>query len=687
VKSLVLTEKPSVARDYAEVLNCKKKGKGFFEGEKYIITWALGHLVTLADPAYYDKKYKEWRLEHLPMIPEKMRLKVIRQTSQQFSNIRKITERKDIGELIIATDAGREGELVARWIILLAGWKGNLKRLWISSQTKKAILEGFDNLNDARKYFSLFLSAASRSEADWLIGLNITRALTTKFNAQLSAGRVQTPTLYMIIKREEEIKKFKPVDYWEIEVDFGNFKGKWKDKNGNTKLFDTKNVEAITTKLNQKTGIVLTVHKETNKENPPSAYNLTELQRDANIELGFSAKKTVSVLQGLYERHKIATYPRTDSKHITEDMVDTLPLRLKAIIKDENKSLIEDILKNFKKPGKHFVDNKKVSDHHAIIPTEQKVLYKNLDSDEQKLFTLISLRFLEVLSEPSIYEQTVVVTMVNGEKIHSKEKHIKEYGWKKIKKKNENLLTQTKSLSDIRKGDKRTVHGTNIIKLKTSPPSRYTEASLLTAMESPAKFISSKELKESIKKGGLGTPATRADIIEKLIKTDYIIRNKRELLPTEKGYQLMELAPEELKSPELTAKWEIKLSEIEQGKLKKDKFIAEIIENTKRIVNAVKNDDRKYIPKNLTNIKCPVCNKFMLKVKDKNGYTLKCSDFKCGYSQKEGENKNSSPFKSSKNEKRFNKRMINSFTDNKKKSTGISIGSLLEDALSKNGNK
>jgi len=687
VKSIILAEKPSVARDYADVLDCKKKGKGYFEGNKYIITWAFGHLVTLTDPDYYDRKYREWKLEDLPIIPEKMRLKVIRQSSQQFTIIKKLIERKDIEEFIIATDAGREGELVARWIILLAGWKGKLKRLWISSQTSQAIKNGFNNLKDARAYFSLFLAAAGRSEADWLIGLNVTRALTCKFDAQLSAGRVQTPTLSIIIKREEDIKTFKPLNYWEIEVDFGEYKGKWKDKSGNAKIFETKKIEDIINKIKNKSGIVLSVHKDIHKENPPQAYNLTELQRDANIHLHFSAKKTLSVLQGLYERHKITTYPRTDSRHITDDMIATLPLRLKAISTDKIKPFIDKIIKSQITPGKNLVDNSKVSDHHAIIPTEQKVIYGNLDNDEKKLFNLITTRFLEVLSPPAKIEQSVVISMINGEKIYSKNKCIMEFGWREITNKSDKDITtlSQNTLKGIRKGEKITVKGTNLIKLKTLPPSRYSEATLLTAMESPGKFISDKKLKESIKTGGLGTPATRADIIEKLIKTDYIFRNKNELIPTEKGFQLIELVPKELKSPELTAKWELKLSEIEKGKLKKNDFISEIIENTKKMVTDVKKDERQYVAKNLTKIKCPVCNKYMLKINGQRGVILKCSDIKCGYSENENDKKKSStPFyKSSGNERKYSKKMINKFTDNKIKPTGISIGSLLEDALNK----
>ncbi|NLB78428.1 MAG: DNA topoisomerase III, partial [Clostridiaceae bacterium] len=331
-KILVLTEKPSVARDIAKVLKCNQNGNGFISGSKYIITWALGHLVTLAAPEIYNQKYKTWNLEDLPMLPKKTELVVIKETSKQFGTVRGLLHRDDISELIIATDAGREGELVARWIIEKAGFKKPIRRLWISSQTDKAINEGFRNLKPSRNYDNLYRSAQSRAEADWLIGLNVTRALTCKYNAQLSAGRVQTPTLSMIVEREKEIKRFIPKDFWTIGANLKGFSVLWQDKKtGQARISDKAKADNIVSKLSGKAGTITEVSKEAKKELPPLAYDLTELQRDANRKYGYSAKKTLQLMQSLYEHHKLVTYPRTDSRYLTDDIVPTLQERLKSI--------------------------------------------------------------------------------------------------------------------------------------------------------------------------------------------------------------------------------------------------------------------------------------------------------------------------------------------------------------------
>ncbi len=398
MKSLVLAEKPSVGKDLARVLNCHQKTKGYCEGADYVVTWSLGHLVTLAEPHVYDKKLKEWRMEDLPMLPEKMKLQVIRQTSSQFRTVSNLMKRKDIGELIIATDAGREGELVARWIMKLAGWgKKPFKRLWISSQTDEAIHEGFANLKPGEAYNNLFHSALCRAEADWLIGLNVTRTLTCKFNASLNAGRVQTPTLSMVVNREKEIKNFTPVDYWTITADFGDYFGTWRDKNGNSRLFDYAKAKGLVARVEGQTGTIEDVSVKAKSEPPPLAYDLTELQRDANRRYGFSAKKTLSVTQSLYERHKLVTYPRTDSRYITTDMVATLPRRLKSIAVESYAKLVEPLLQEKLSPSKRFVNDSKVSDHHAIIPTEQPPNLQALTGDEKNIYDLIVRRFIAVL--------------------------------------------------------------------------------------------------------------------------------------------------------------------------------------------------------------------------------------------------------------------------------------------------
>ncbi|MED0857962.1 DNA topoisomerase, partial [Bacillus pseudomycoides] len=338
-KSLVLAEKPSVARDIANVLKCNKKGNGFLEGDKYIVTWALGHLVTLADPEMYDKKYQKWNLEDLPMLPDRLKLSVIKQSGKQFNSVKSQLNRNDVNEIIIATDAGREGELVARWIIAKSKVNKPIKRLWISSVTDKAIKDGFNNLKPGKAYENLYFAAVARSEADWYIGLNATRALTTKYNAQLNCGRVQTPTVAMIAAREDEIKNFKPQVYYGIEAQTNSVKLTWQDTNGNNRSFNKEKIDSIVKSLDKQNATVVEIDKKQKKSFSPGLYDLTELQRDANKKFGYSAKETLNIMQKLYEQHKVLTYPRTDSRYISSDIVGTLPERLKACGVGEYRSL------------------------------------------------------------------------------------------------------------------------------------------------------------------------------------------------------------------------------------------------------------------------------------------------------------------------------------------------------------
>ncbi|SFG98465.1 DNA topoisomerase-3 [Desulfotomaculum arcticum] len=684
MKSLVLAEKPSVAREIARVLNCQKKGKGYLEGQKYVVTWALGHLVTLAEPEDYDKKFKQWRLEDLPMLPEQMKLKVIRKTSQQFQSIRNLMKRPDIGEVVIATDAGREGELVARWIMKLGNWQKPFKRLWISSQTDAAIREGFAKLKPGAEYNNLYDAAICRAEADWLIGLNLTRALTCKFDAQLTAGRVQTPTLAMIVQREEEIKAFVPVDYWTIRADFGDYFGDWRGKEGN-RIFDYARVEELLAKLKGHTGKIVDLRRESKSEPPPLAYDLTELQREANRRFGFSAQKTLSTLQDLYERHKLVTYPRTDSRYITTDIVPTLPARLKGLAVGSYAEPARQLLQQQLKPTKRFVDNSRVTDHHAIIPTEQPVKLTELNADEKKIHDLIVRRFLAVLYPPYRYDQITLVTGINGESFYARGKIVTNQGWRAISR---NLTDREESredalpeqiLANLSKGEERKVKSTKAIKAKTKPPARYTEATLLSAMESPGKFIEDEELRETMKGSGLGTPATRADIIEKLLYTNYIERNGKELVPTSKGIQLVNLVAPEMRSPELTARWEQSLTNIARGKENKKKFIHGIRLKAGELVQGVAADNSVYKADNITRTKCPVCGKFMLIVKGKRGNLLVCQDRSCGHRQPEKEN--DFGFASSKRSSRMNQKLIARYSD--QGSVGSNLGELLKQALAK----
>lgn len=639
-KSLVLTEKPSVGRDIAKILGCNQKGNGCLIGSKYIVTWALGHLVTLADPEAYDDRYKTWRLEDLPMLPKQMELVVIKETSKQYAAVKQLLRQTDIEELIIATDAGREGELVARWIIQKTGWRKPIKRLWISSQTDKAIKEGFSNLKPGKAYETLYAAAESRAQADWYVGLNVTRALTCKYNAQLSAGRVQTPTLALVVERENEINKFVPKDYWTINALAKGFSLRWQDRNsGQTRIFDPKKAEQILAKVTVQKGQIVDIKKEAKKELPPQAYDLTELQRDANRKFGYSAKKTSSIMQQLYEHHKIVSYPRTDSRYLTEDIVSTIPERLKTISVGPYAELARGLLRTKIIPSKRLVDNSKVSDHHAIIPTEQTVFLTKLSQEEYKIYDLIVRRFIAVLSPAFEYEQTTVKVDIQGEAFSAKGKIVKHKGWKIV---NDGDSTdddgdteeQEENLPDLKMREYIDLHSVKSVPSKTKPPKRYTEATLLSAMERPGQHIENENLRETLEKtSGLGTPATRADIIEKLFNSFYMERNGKEIIPASKGIQLIGLVPSELKSPELTAKWEQQLSEISKGRVDQKRFILGITDYATKLVSEVIGSAQTYRHDNMTRAKCPECGKFLLQVKGKRGEMLVCQDRECGYRQ------------------------------------------------------
>lgn len=637
-KILVLAEKPSVGRDIAKVLKCNQNKGAYIEGDKYIVTWAMGHLVGLMDPEGYDEKYKKWAMETLPMLPKHMKLTVLKKTGKQYNEVKKQMNRNDVSEIVIATDAGREGELVARWIIEKAGVKKPLKRLWISSQTSKAILDGFKNLKPGSEYENLYKAAVCRAEADWIVGLNVTRALTCKYNAQLSAGRVQSPTLAMIVNREEEIKSFRPKDYYTIE---GKDKGitlNWVNKDNNGRIFDEDYAKKIVSKINNANGEIVAVTEKNKKQQAPALYDLTELQRDCNRLWGYSAKQTLSIMQRLYENHKVLTYPRTDSRYISTDIVPTLKDRLNAIAVGEYRIVAQDIMKNKINTHKGFVDNSKVSDHHAIIPTEERANLSNLSSEERKVYDLVVKRFLSVMLPPFEYIQTTIDVNINGEKLIAKGKVIKSKGWKKVYDREaieEDSHDEIKDqvLPKIDKGDKITLTSVVMKKSQTKPPSRFTEATLLSAMENPQRFVnvSNEQAKALNETGGLGTVATRADIIEKLFNSFVIEKRGKEIFLTSKGKQLIELVPDELKSPILTAKWEKKLDEISKGKADAHKFIREMRNYATALVEDVKNDSSKFVHDNKTGKKCPNCGKYLLEVKGKNGTMNVCQDRECGY--------------------------------------------------------
>ena len=636
-KILVLAEKPSVGRDLAKVLKCNNNKGSYIEGSKYVITWAMGHLVGLMDPEGYDNKYKEWKMETLPMLPKHIKLVVLKKTGKQFNEVKKLMNRADVSEIVIATDAGREGELVARWIIEKAGVNKPLKRLWISSQTEKAILDGFKNLKDGKEYENLYRAAVCRAEADWLVGLNVTRALTCKYNAQLSAGRVQSPTLAMIVQREEEIRNFKPKSYYTINAKTKNYSLTWVNKDKNTRIFDEEFAKKITDKINKAEGEIVNINSVNKKKFSPALYDLTELQRDANKIFGYSAKQTLNIMQRLYENYKILTYPRTDSRYITTDMVATIADRLKAVAIGEYRVFADEILKKKINSNKSFVDNSKVSDHHAIIPTEEKPNLSSLSSEERKIYDLVVKRFLSVLLPPFEYVQTTIEGKVENEMFIAKGKVISSKGWKKLYDKvtedsiEEDIKEQV--LPKINKGDKFTIENVSLVKGETKPPARFNEGTLLSAMENPHKYINvgkdaAKTLGET---GGLGTVATRADIIEKLFNSFVIEKKGKDIIPTSKGKQLIELVPNDLKSPLLTAKWERQLDEIAKGKINWNSFIREMKNYSVALVEDVKSANSKFVHDNKTGKKCPNCGKYLLEVKGKNGTMNVCQDRECGY--------------------------------------------------------
>lgn len=648
----MIAEKPSVGRDIAKVLGCSKAGNGFMEGKDYVVTWALGHLVELSDPESYGEQWKTWNMETLPMMPQKLEIQVIKKTGKQYQTVKTQMYRKDVGQIIIATDAGREGELVARWIIQKAGVKKPMKRLWISSVTDKAIRQGFAHLKDAGEYQKLYKAAVARAEADWLVGLNATRALTVKHNAQLSCGRVQTPTLAIIAGREAQIRGFKPKPYYSLKVKGNGIWFQWRSGQNHTTTDSREEIAKISDKVRNSSGVVEDVKKKQQKSYAPLLYDLTSLQQDANRLYGFSAKQTLDYMQRLYEHYKVVTYPRTDSRYLTQDLVETLPERIRACRGGIYGPVCAKLLKSSVKGNKSFVDDKKVSDHHAIIPTEQGISLSELEYGERKIYELVVSRFLAVLLPPCEYEQTEVTVLCQGERFTARGKVVRHPGWQEIRslQKEEGAFQDepeedelwgkgrkeevSEQMPEFARGQK-ILFGEGIISEgKTKPPLPFTEATLLAAMENPVKYMESadKSLKKTLgETGGLGTVATRADIIEKLFHSFMLEKRDQYIHLTSKGRQVLELAPRGLTSPELTAKWEQELSDIACGRAKKKDFEAKIRSYTADIVKDIAASSKTYRHDNLTGKKCPECGKLMLEVNHKNGRMLVCQDRECGY--------------------------------------------------------
>ncbi|MCG1795246.1 DNA topoisomerase III [Staphylococcus epidermidis] len=625
MKSLILAEKPSVGRDIANALNLQQKSNGYIEGKQYIVTWALGHLVTNATPEQYNPSYKEWNLEDLPIIPKKMKTVVISKTNRQFKVVKSLILDKNVKEIIIATDAGREGELVARLILDKVGNKKPIKRLWISSVTKKAIQEGFKQLKNGNAYQNLYKAALARSEADWIVGINATRALTTKYDAQLSLGRVQTPTIQLVKSRQDEINYFKSEKYYTLSI---NVDGYDLNLNQQKRYKDKKELELIEHEIKHQEGKILEVKGKNKKSYAQPLFNLTDLQQEAYKRYKMGPKETLNTLQHLYERHKLVTYPRTDSNYLTHDMVDTIQERLRAILATDYKSHVRDLISESFSSKMHIFNNQKVSDHHAIIPTEVRPSIEQLSQREFKIYMLIAERFLENLMNPYLYEVLTIHAQLKGYHFVLKEKIPKQLGYKALKDNpSSNTLTHS-----FKEGQLFNVHRIEIHEHETKAPEYFNEGSLLKAMENPQNHIdlNDKKYAKTLKHtGGIGTVATRADIIEKLFNMNALESRDGKIKITSKGKQILELSPSELTSPILTAQWEEKLMLIEKGKYNPQKFIQEMKNFTFKVVNKIKSSEQKYKHDNLTTTECPTCGKFMIKVKTKNGQMLVCQDPKC----------------------------------------------------------
>lgn len=632
-KTLIIAEKPSVANDIAKTLGGFTKHDEYFESDEYVLSSAVGHLVEITVPEEYDVKRGKWTFTHLPMIPPHFALNPIAKTESRLKVLNKLIKRKDVTTLINACDAGREGELIFRLIAQYAKAKQPIKRLWLQSMTPAAIRDGFRRLREDKEMMPLADAARCRSEADWLIGINGTRAMTA-FNSKeggfylTTVGRVQTPTLSIVVEREEKIKRFVPRDYWEVRAEFvcaaGVYEGRWldtkfkKDENDPEKraerLWSKAAAESIVAACRGKPGTV-TEESKPATQIAPALFDLTSLQREANARFGFSAKNTLGLAQALYEKHKVLTYPRTDSRHLPEDYINTVKQTLETVSENHNyQQFAAQILKNnWVKPNKRIFDNAKISDHFAIIPTTQAP--KNLSEPEQKLYDLVTRRFMAVFFPAAEFQVTTRYTEVSGHQFKTEGKVMINPGWLAIygkeapkDKDEENAGT----LVPVAKGeqvktDKVTANG-----LVTKPPPRYSEATLLSAMEGAGKLIDDEDLREAMAGKGLGTPATRAAIIEGLLNEKYLLREGREIIPTAKAFQLMTLlrglGVQELTAPELTGEWEYKLSQMERGKISREEFMREIAQMTQVIVKRAKEYDNDTIPGDYATLKAPCPN-------------------------------------------------------------------------------
>lgn len=559
--TLIVAEKPSVARDIARVLGVRAGGEGCITGGEYIVTWALGHLVGICDPDEIDPQWKAWRRDTLPMLPEKLKTKVLPKTRSQFSTIKKLMNSADVTDLICATDSGREGELIFRYIYRQAGCKKPVRRLWISSMTDEAIRQGFKNLRPSCEYDALYASARCRSEADWLVGMNASRAFTIRYGVLLSMGRVQTPTLALVVKRDRAIENFVPRDYWELTADFGDYKGLWvHPQTKETRSFCKEDVERAKAAVRGKKAEVIEAVREMKRMLPPQLYDLTTLQREANTRYGFSAKKTLDIAQALYEKHKLLTYPRTDSRCLSNDMIPQIKKTLGAL-EGETGEFAARLLPDPPRP-KRVYDNAKVSDHHAIVPTGERASRKNLSPDEAKIFDMVARRLVAALYPDYEYLAARLVTKCEGHCFKSNGHMPVKMGWRELYKNDRAEAAEDAMLPEVQKGDTREVCAAKIEQKKEKPPARLTAATLLDQMEKAGRELEDETLRETMKDSGLGTPATRAAIIERLKQVGYIVEKGKNICSTEKGRKLIDAAPEEITSAETTGRWERALNKM-----------------------------------------------------------------------------------------------------------------------------
>ena len=630
-KTLIIAEKPSVANDIAKTLGGFTKHDEYFENDEYVLSSAVGHLLEIAVPEEYDVKRGKWSFTHLPMIPPYFALNPIAKTESRLKVLNKLIKRKDVTTLINACDAGREGELIFRLIAQNAKAKQPVKRLWLQSMTPGAIREGFKQLRSDEEMLPLADAARCRSEADWLIGINGTRAMTA-FNSKeggfylTTVGRVQTPTLSIVVEREEKIKKFVPRDYWEVRAEFvcaaGVYEGRWLDQNFKKdendpekraeRLWSKTAADSIAAACRGKQGVVTEESKPTTSM-APALFDLTSLQREANGRFGFSAKNTLGLAQALYEKHKVLTYPRTDSRHLPEDYIATVKSTMESLAENNNyHQFAKQVTKNgWVKPNKRIFDNAKISDHFAIIPTG--VAPKNLTEPEQKLYDLVTRRFMAVFFPPAEFLVTTRFTEVSGHQFKTEGKVMTNPGWLAVYGKDTTGDDKDgATLVPVAKGEKVLTDKITANGLVTKPPARYTEATLLSAMEGAGKLVDSDELRDAMAGKGLGTPATRAAIIEGLLTEKYLIREGRELIPTAKASQLMTLlrglGVNELTAPELTGEWEYKLSQMEKGKISREEFMREIAQMTQIIVKRAKEYNNDTIPGEYATLKAPCPN-------------------------------------------------------------------------------